>query len=361
MLYHLLYPLKDYFGPFNLFRYITFRAAYAAACSILLVIVLGPWFINWLKRRGFVERIRGEVPDRHKGKAGTPTMGGGLILLSLCVATLLFADLTNRYIQLGLGALVWLGALGGWDDYLKTRGRPRGLSIRTKLLCQVGLGLILGSILYFFPLDQGYRAQTNLLLFKNILLNFGVGYIPFVVLVLVGTSNAVNLTDGLDGLSVGLLGISLGAYAVVAYLSGHIKFASYLDILYIRGAGELTVLCSAALGACLGFLWFNSYPAVVFMGDTGALALGGLVGVAAVACKHEALLLLVGGVFVLEALSVLAQVGYFHSTNHRRLLRMAPLHHHFELLGWAEPKIVVRFWILGVLFVLLALSSLKIR
>lgn len=361
MLYHLLYPLKDFFGPFNLFRYITFRAAYAAACSILLVLLIGPWFIHWLRRKGFVERIRGEVPDRHKGKAGTPTMGGALILLSACVSTLLFADLTNRYIQLGLCTLVWLGALGAWDDYLKIKGRPRGLPIRTRLLFQVGLGLILGSILYFFPLDPNNRSQTNLLLLKNILLDFGMGYIPFVVLVVVGTSNAVNLTDGLDGLSTGLLGISLGAYALLAYLSGHIEFANYLNILYVRGAGELTVLCSAALGVCLGFLWFNTYPALVFMGDTGALALGGLVGVTAVACKHEALLLLVGGVFVVEALSVLVQVGYFHSTNHRRLLRMAPLHHHLELLGWAEPKIVVRFWILGVLFALLALSSLKIR
>jgi phospho-N-acetylmuramoyl-pentapeptide-transferase len=361
MLYHLLYPLRDLFGPFNLFRYITFRAAYAAALAIVLVIGLGPWFTRRLKKAGIVAKIRDEVPGRHKGKTGTPMMGGVLILFSLIVSTLLFADLTNRYIQLGLGGLLGLGALGAWDDYLKFKGRPRGLSIGTKLAGQIGLGLVIGSILYFLPLEPSYRTQTNLLLFKNFLLNLGVGYIPFVVLVVVGTSNAVNLTDGLDGLSVGILGICLAAYAALSYLAGHIKFADYLDILYVRGAGELTVLCAAALGACLGFLWFNSYPATIFMGDTGALALGGLVGIAAVICKHELLLLLVGGVFVIEALSVLAQIVYFHSTNHRRLLRMAPLHHHFELSGWPEPKIVVRFWILGILFALLALSSLKIR
>lgn len=360
MLYHLLYPLKEYFGPFNLFHYITFRAAYAAVISLLLCLFLGPWFIKKMRKKSLGERIREEVPDRHRRKKGTPTMGGMLILFSVVVPILLLGDFTNRYMHLSLLTLVWLGLLGFWDDYRKIRGR-KGLSKRTKLLWQIGLGLIVGSVLYFLPVDPYYKSKTNLLLFKNFLLDFGMFYMPFSILVITASTNAVNFADGLDGLAVGLLGIALGAYAVFSYVAGHIKIAGYLNVIYAPGAGELTVVCAAALGAILGFLWFNSYPASIFMGDTGSLSLGGLVGVVALIAKQEILLIIVGGVFVLEAISVIIQVIGYHGANHKRIFKMAPLHHHFELSGWSEPKIVVRFWILAMLFVFLALSTLKIR
>jgi len=360
MLYHLLYPLRDYFGPFNLFHYITFRAAYAAIISLLLSLFLGPPFIRRMRKRALGERIREEVPERHKRKEGTPTMGGLLIIFSIVVSILLLGDLTNRYVHLSLLTLLWLGLLGFLDDYKKTKYQ-KGLSKRTKFLFQILLGLLIGSILYLSPLDPGYKSKTNLLLFKNFLLDFGVFYIPFSVLVITATTNAVNLADGLDGLAIGLLGTALGAYAVLSYVAGHIKIADYLNVIYVPGAGELTVVCAAALGASLGFLWFNAYPASIFMGDTGALSLGGLIGVVALMVKQEILLIIVGGVFVLEAFSVIIQVIGYHGANHKRIFKMAPLHHHFELSGWQEPKIVVRFWILALLFAFLALSTLKIR
>lgn len=362
MLYYLLYPLHDYFSPLNLFRYITFRAAYAAAASILICVLAGPWVIKKIKQLQLGQRIRTEVPERHQAKSGTPSMGGILILISIVVSVLLFADLANPYIYLGLLTIVWLGALGFWDDWVKIRKkRPRGISVGTKLVAQAVLALAIGLYLYLLPQDPQHKSVTNLLLFKNILMNFGIFYIPMVMLVIVGTSNAVNLTDGLDGLAIGLLAAAAAAYAALAYVAGNIKIADYLNVYYVRAAGELTVLCAATFGASIGFLWFNSHPASIFMGDVGALPLGGLIGLVAILIKQELLLILVGGVFVIEGGSVLLQVIYFRATGGKRLFKMAPLHHHFELIGWSESKIVVRFWILSFFFVLLALSSLKIR
>ncbi|MEO0114899.1 MAG: phospho-N-acetylmuramoyl-pentapeptide-transferase [candidate division WOR-3 bacterium] len=362
MLYLLLYPLKQYFSPFNLFRYITFRAAYAGALSLILTLIFGPVVIRWIKKLAIGQNIREEVPERHKAKSGTPTMGGLMILSTIIISVLLFADLTNHYILLGLLTLVWLGGIGYLDDYIKIRcHRPRGLTKRVKLISQLGLALLIGLVLYFFPLSPDLKTKTNFLLFKNVILNFGIFYIPFVILVLVGSTNAVNLTDGLDGLAVGLLSTAAATYAFLTYAAGHSKIAQYLNIIYVPGAGEMAIFAFAVIGAGLGFLWFNSYPAEIFMGDTGSLPLGGLIGLMAIICKQEILLLLVGGVFVIEVVSVIIQVVYFHLTKGKRVFRMAPLHHHFELLGWHEAKIVTRFWILSLLFGLLAISSLKIR
>lgn len=361
MLYHLLYPLSKYISGFNLFRYITFRMAYATVTAMLISFLFGKLFIEMLKRYQVKENIRVDGPQSHLAKEGTPTMGGVLILLSVVVPVLFWADLSNRYIQMMLLVTVWMGALGFMDDYLKAKRKQRkGLVARKKFFGQVALGLILGTILYLYPPDFNFTTATDLPFFKNYYLSFGVLYIPFVILVLTGSSNAVNLTDGLDGLATGLVGICALAFAGLCYITGRIDFSKYLDIQYLAGAGELAVYCGAMLGACLGFLWFNSHPAQVFMGDTGALALGGALGGLALLIKKEVLLVIVGGVFVVEAASVIIQVLYFKMTG-KRVFRMAPLHHHFELLGWKEQKVVVRFWIAGVIFALLTLSTLKIR
>ena len=362
MLYALLTPLRETYGPLNLIKYITFRAAAAGALSILLVLLLGPSLIRLIRRLNIGQNIRDEVPESHKGKAGTPTMGGVLILAAGIVAVLLFADLRNRQIQLGLLVAVSLGLLGFIDDYVKVRLRkPRGLSKTAKLVSQLALAFIVGAVLYFIPVDPANRSTTNVLLFKNVIVQFGWLYIPFVMFVIVSASNAVNLADGLDGLAAGLVTIALGSYAVLSYVSGHYRLAQYLNITFIPTGGEMTVFCLALVGACLGFMWFNAYPAQVFMGDTGSLPLGGILGLAAILCKHEMLLPIVGGVLVMETGSTLLQIGYFHATGGKRLFRMAPLHHHFELAGWSEPQVVTRFMILAVLFGLGALATLKIR
>ncbi len=362
MLYALLTPLRETYGPLNLIRYITFRAAAAGALSILLVLLLGPSLIRLIRRLNIGQNIRNEVPESHKGKAGTPTMGGVLILAAGIVAVLLFADLRNRQIQLGLLVAVALGLLGFIDDYIKVRLRkPRGLSKTAKLVSQFGLAFVVGAVLYFIPVDPANRSTTNVLLFKNVIVQFGWLYIPFVMFVIVSASNAVNLADGLDGLAAGLVTIALGSYAVLSYVSGHYRLAQYLNIMFIPTGGEMTVFCLALVGACLGFMWFNAYPAQVFMGDTGSLPLGGILGLAAILCKHEMLLPIVGGVLVMETGSTLLQIGYFHATGGKRLFRMAPLHHHFELAGWSEPQVVTRFMILAVLFGLGAMATLKIR
>ena len=362
MLYRWLWPLQEAFGPLNLLRYITFRAAAAGTTGIILTLVLGPALIRLVRRLQLGQNIREEVPERHRVKAGTPTMGGVLILTASLVGILLFGDLTNRAVQLGLAVIIWLGLLGLYDDYVKVRlGKPRGVSKTFKLVGQFTLALGVGCVLYFWPPDPAIRSQTNFLLLKNVTLDFGWVYIPFVMLVLVGMSNAVNLADGLDGLAAGLLVVSLGSYAVLCYVSGHARLAEYLNIMLVHGSGEMAVFCAALVGGCLGFLWFNAHPAEVFMGDAGALPLGGALALAAVVSKHEILLALIGGVFVLEAVSVILQVAYFRATRGGRLFRMAPLHHHFELKGWAETKVVARFMILAVLFGLCALASLKIR
>ncbi|MFO7638768.1 MAG: phospho-N-acetylmuramoyl-pentapeptide-transferase [bacterium] len=362
MLYHLLAPLRDSVSVLNLFRYITFRAAAAGALSLVLTLLLGPVLIRLVRRLQLGQNVREEVPETHRRKAGTPTMGGVLILAAGLAGILLFADLGNRLVQLGIGILVGLGALGLWDDYVKVRvGRPRGISKTAKLVCQFGLAAGVGAALYFAPPDPGIRSQINFLLLKNLVVEFYWLYVPFVMLLIVGFSNAVNLSDGLDGLAPGLLVIALGACGVLCYVSGHAGLAEYLNILFVRSSGEMAVYCLALVGATLGFLWFNAHPAQVFMGDTGSLPLGGALAFAAVVSRHELLLFVVGGVFVLETVSVILQVGWFRATRGRRLFRMAPLHHHFELKGWAETQVVTRFMILAALFAMVALGSLKIR
>jgi phospho-N-acetylmuramoyl-pentapeptide-transferase len=361
MLYHLLLPLGKSFIIFNLFRYITFRAAAATVTALLISLIFGPMIIRTLKKKQVTEKIREEGPATHKVKEGTPTMGGIIILISVVIPTLLWADLTNSYTQLILLVTIWMGLIGFMDDYLKViKHQPKGMVGKKKLAGQVALGLTLGLLLRLFPPSKNFGTASDILFFKNYLVDFGIFYIPLVILVITGSSNAVNLTDGLDGLAIGLVGLCAFAFAGLCYMTGRIDFTRYLSIIYLDGAGELAIYCGAVVGAALGFLWFNSYPAQVFMGDTGALALGGAFGAIAILIKKEMLLLIVGGVFVAEALSVIIQVFVFQTWK-KRVFKMAPLHHHFELSGWKEPQVVVRFWIVGAILALLTLSTLKIR
>ncbi|MGQ0722575.1 MAG: phospho-N-acetylmuramoyl-pentapeptide-transferase [Candidatus Eiseniibacteriota bacterium] len=361
MLYELLYPLRDEFFAFNVFRYITFRSAYSALTAFLLALALGPWVISKLREKGIVKRVREEGPESHQGKTGTPTMGGLLLICAITVPTLLWADLNNREVRIALFATIWLGALGFLDDYLQVvRKRPKGLIGRAKLAGQITLGL-LASASILLTLDRGEIATATTMPFlKERVLDLGWLYVPFVVLVLTGTSNAVNLTDGLDGLAIGTVVFAAVAFALLSYVSGHSKIAEYLQILYVPGAGELTVFCAAVFGASLGFLWYNSHPAEIFMGDTGSLALGGALGIVAILIKMELILVIVGGLFVVEALSVILQVGSYRLRG-KRIFKMAPIHHHFELMGWPESKVVIRFWIVAGLLALLSLSTLKLR
>ncbi len=359
MFYHLLYPLRHYFSPLNVFQYITFRSAGAALTALIICLLITPWLIDKLRNRHIGQHIRNDGPKTHLTKEGTPTMGGLVILIAMISSTLLWARLNNRFIILILLATLWLGVIGFVDDYLKLiKGNPRGLSAYHKLLWQFILGLIVAGYLYLFPSSAEYATKVNVPLIK--MLNLGYFYIPLVVLIIVGASNAVNLTDGLDGLAVGNLIFAASSYAALTYVTGNYKFADYLRIIFVPGSGELTIFLAAMIGACLGFLWYNAYPAEIFMGDTGSLFLGGTLGIAAVCIKHEVLLVVIGGIFVLEALSVIMQVGSFKLKG-RRIFKMAPLHHHFELTGWAENKVVVRFWIIGIFLALLALSTLKLR
>jgi phospho-N-acetylmuramoyl-pentapeptide-transferase len=361
MLYHLLFPLSQHISGFNLFKYITFRTAYATVTAMLISFIFGAVFIQYLKRKQIKENIRDDGPKTHLAKEGTPTMGGLLILISIIVPTLLWADLTNVNIHLILLVTVWMGLIGFMDDYLKTiKHQKKGVVARKKFAGQIVLGLILGSILYFHPPDPAFTTATGIPFFKNIYLDFGVLYIPFVIIVITGASNAVNLTDGLDGLAIGLVGICALGFAGLCYITGRVDFSGYLNIEYFKNAGELTIFCGALVGACLGFLWYNGNPAQVFMGDTGALALGGILGGLALLIKKEILLVIMGGVFVMTALSVIIQVLSFKLTG-KRVFKMAPLHHHFELMGWPEQKVTVRFWILGIIFALISISTLKIR
>jgi phospho-N-acetylmuramoyl-pentapeptide-transferase len=359
VLYHLLYPLKTVFGGFNVFRYITFRSIYAILTALIICFVIGPWVIRQLQKHQIGQYIREDGPASHFSKAGTPTMGGILIIGATLLATLLWADLTNPYIWLLIFVTVGFGAIGFLDDYLKViKKHNRGLSGRAKLVGQIAVATLAVVWLYYFP---NFDTTLNLPFFKDVRPDLGWGFIPLAVFVIVGSANAVNLTDGLDGLAIGPVTIAAAFFMIFAYLSGNIKIAEYLQIPYIRGAGELAVFCAALVGAGMGFLWYNSYPAQVFMGDVGALALGGVLGTVAIATKQEILLALVGGIFVVEALSVIIQVTFFKVTNGRRIFRMAPIHHHYELKGWPEPKVIVRFWILTLILGLLALSTLKLR
>ncbi|MBM3321674.1 MAG: phospho-N-acetylmuramoyl-pentapeptide-transferase [Candidatus Eisenbacteria bacterium] len=361
MLYFLLYPLRDSLSIFNVFRYITFRSAYAAVTALLLCFLLGPWIIRRLRKSQLLEAGSDLTPETHRAKRGTPTMGGILILLAVAVPTLLWADMTNRYVQLALLTTLWLGGIGFLDDYLKAVKRyPRGLAGRYKLAGQILLGLFLGAVLMLDPPAPGWETKTTVPFFKTVVIDFRYLYLPFVVLVLTGASNGVNFTDGLDGLAIGLVALGAFTFAGMAYVTGNVRFAEYLNLPFLGGVGELTVFCGALVGASLGFLWFNAHPADVFMGDTGSLALGGALGAVAIFIKMEFLLALVGGVFVMEVLSVVLQVASFRWRG-KRIFLMAPLHHHFELKNWTEEKVVVRFWIIGILFALLSLSTLKLR
>ncbi|MDX8411366.1 MAG: phospho-N-acetylmuramoyl-pentapeptide-transferase [Mariprofundaceae bacterium] len=356
MLYNFLYPLAEQFSILNLFQYITFRTIYALITALVLSWMLGPLFIRRLSQaQSMGQPIRSDGPESHLAKRGTPTMGGSLILFALTLSTLLWADLTNAFIWLALILTLGYGLIGWYDDHLKIiRGNPKGLAGRWKLALQTGLGLLVAF---------GLMALTEPIVdipFLGMQWDMGWWYAPFVVFVLVGTSNAVNLTDGLDGLAVTPTFMTVAALGVVVYLSGHAKFSEYLLIPYVPGAGELTVFCGAMIGACLGFLWFNTYPAQVFMGDVGALSLGGALGFVASSVHQQFLLAIAGGLFVLEVVSVVVQVVSFKLTG-KRVFRMAPIHHHYELKGWAEPKVIVRFWIIALLLALVALSALKIR
>ena len=362
MLYHLLTPLTEYFSALNVFRYITFRAAGATVTAIFICLILGPFFIRLLRKYQVTESIREEGPQSHQTKAGTPTMGGLIILAGIIIPTLLWSDLTNYFTQMILLVTVWLGAIGFMDDYLKAiKHHPKGLVARKKMIGQLLLGAIFAVGLVWLAPENLYDGTTEIPFFKNYVMKLGILYAPFVVLVITGSSNAVNLTDGLDGLAIGLCGLCFMTFASIAYVSGRVDFSQYLAIDYLPGAGELTIFCGAAIGSALGFLWFNSHPAEVFMGDTGSLALGGALGAIAILLKKELLLVIVGGVFVMVALSVIIQVLSYRYRGGKRVFKMAPIHHHFELCGWAESKIVVRFWIVGALCALLTLATLKVR
>lgn len=361
MLYHLLYPLRHEISGLNLFGYITFRSAGATITALLISFLFGPAIIRTLKVRQIRETIRTDGPPGHFDKTGTPTMGGLIILLSVLVPVLLFARLDNIYVQVIIGTTLWMAGVGFLDDYLKVvKKYPKGLIGRYKLVGQFICGLIVGFIVITASEYRGIHTYTMVPFFKNIMINFSWFYVPLVMLIIAGTSNAVNLTDGLDGLAIGLVGISAVAFAGMSYITGRVDFSHYLQIPYLKGAGELTVYCSALIGASLGFLWFNFHPASIFMGDTGAIALGGALGVLSVLLKKELLLLIVGGVFWMENISVILQVLSFRWRG-KRIFKMAPLHHHFELLGWPEEKIVVRLWIIGILLALLSLGTFKVR
>jgi phospho-N-acetylmuramoyl-pentapeptide-transferase len=359
MLYDLLVPLARYHTVFNVFRYITFRTAMATVTALVIAFVLMPWLIDWLRRlQEGRATVREDTPERHQTKVGTPTMGGIGILAAILVSTLLWTNLHNRYVWVLTLATTGLGLIGFQDDYTKLRTR-KGISAKSKFGAQILLiGALMGWLFVWPP--EGFTTDLAIPFFKGWLLKLNWVWVPFALVVIVGASNAVNLTDGLDGLAIGPIVTAGGAFAVIAYLTGNFKAAEYLRILNVKGTGELTIFCGALAGAALGFLWFNSYPAQVFMGDVGSLALGGAIGTLAVLTKSELLLPLIGGIYVVEAASVIIQVASFKMTGQRVFL-MAPLHHHFEKKGWSEPKIIVRFWIVSILLALLALTTLKLR
>lgn len=377
MLHYFLLPLTEYESAFNLFRYISFRAAGAAVTSLLIAFIVGPKVLRWLQGMQIHQVVRAGTPESHLAKGTTPTMGGIIILAAIAGSTFLWMRFDSRYVWLALVVTLLMGAIGFLDDYLKLRqkreGREnRGLVERYKLAGQITIGIALGLYIIYVPLNPYPGASTTLPFYKYVLITPIVVwlYLPFVTFVMTGTSNAVNLTDGLDGLASGLMAIAMLTMAVFAYVMGRVDASDYLGIIFLRGAGELTIFCTAVFGAAVGFLWFNAHPAQVFMGDTGSLALGGALGAVAILLKSEFLVVIVGGVFVAETLSVIVQRGVFkyrrrrhgqeYAKAHRVFLR-APLHHHFELKGWPETQVVVRFWIVGILCAFVALSTLKIR
>lgn len=377
MLYWLLYEnLFPFFSPFRVVQYVTFRTAFASLTALFISILLGPWLIRKLRDFQIGQYIREEGPKSHQKKAGTPTMGGLLIVVSIVVPTLLWANLRNAYIWIALFGLCSFGAIGFWDDYTKVaKKRNLGLTARGKLMAQILSSLCIGVFLLIMHAQGSYSTVMNVPFFKNWKPDLLIGgllnnpwtypfafliFFSFLFFVLAGSSNAVNLTDGLDGLAAGLMVVASGAMTALAYVSGHAQFAAYLDLSRVSGASELTIFCATMTGASLGFLWYNAHPAEVFMGDVGALGLGGAMGTVAVLLKQEILLLLIGGVYVIELLSVMIQVGSFKLRG-KRVFKMAPLHHHFEALGWQESKVITRFWIAGLVMALFALMTLKLR
>jgi len=359
MLFKLIALFRIDYSWLNVFRYITFRTIISALTSLILFFVFGNWAINKLRSSQVKQYIREDGPSSHFDKKGTPTMGGCIILAISMISLLLWSGLTNIYIWLCIFVVVSFGFIGFMDDYLKTvRKSSKGLSFWNKTILQVIAGSIVAVSLYLYP---GFDHHLNIPFFKNIRPDLGLWYIPFVVVYIYWFSNAVNLTDGLDGLAIGPISIAFFTYIIFSYISGHVKFAQYLQIPYVAGSGELSVLCGAVVGAGLGFLWYNCYPAEVFMGDVGSLPLGALLGTVALITKQELTLFLVGGLFVFEGLSVIFQVSYFKITGGQRIFRMAPIHHHFELKGWPESKVTVRFWIIAIILALLSISTLKLR
>jgi phospho-N-acetylmuramoyl-pentapeptide-transferase len=361
MLYWLLYELHSQWSPLNVFRYITFRAALAILTALVIGIALGPALIRTLRIRQIGQAIREEGPASHQVKAGTPTMGGLLILVAVLGPIILWGDLTEPWVWVVTITTLLFGGIGFLDDILKVRrGKNLGLRAWQKLGLQVLVGLAAAAAIRLVAGQMPYAGELVAPFFKNIHLDLGLLYIPFVALVLVGSSNAVNLTDGLDGLAIGSVLIAFGTYTIFTYLAGNVRLAKYLQIPSVPGSGEVTVFCAAMVGACLAFLWFNCHPAQVFMGDVGSLALGAAIGCTATIAKQELVLVVVGGLFVAEALSVILQVASF-KTRGKRIFRMSPLHHHFELYGWAETQVVVRFWIIAGVFALMGLATLKLR
>lgn len=359
MLYKLIYLFHTDFSWLNVFRYITFRTILSTLTALMICFFFGGWVIDRLRRMQVGQYIRDDGPPNHISKKGTPTMGGCLILPAIFLPTVFWAEPNNLYVWIVIFVILSFGGIGFVDDYLKTaRESSRGLSVFSKLALQILAALIVALVLNFYA---EFDSRLNFPFFKTVAPDLGVGYTLLVVFIIVGASNAVNLTDGLDGLAISPLIVAFGSYVVFSYLSGNVKAASYLQIPYVSGAGEISVLCGAVVGAGLGFLWYNAYPAEVFMGDVGSLSMGAVLGTVAIITKQELVLILVGGLFVFEALSVIFQVAYFKMTGGQRIFRMAPIHHHFELKGWPEPKVIVRFWIIAIILALLSFSTLKLR
>ena len=369
MLYYLFDYINKIYDPpgFEVFRFLTFRSAIAAITGLILSFYLGPKIINNLRKNQLGEAKKADAPQSHWSKAGTPTMGGLIIIISVFIPVVLWADVKSLYIILILSGTIWLGAVGLLDDYLKVvKKYPNGLIARYKLMGQIFIGLVVGSVIYFSPQFEGINTVTTVPFLKNVNFDFSFLYIPVVVFIITATSNAVNLTDGLDGLAIGVIVIVMLTLAIISYVSGNAIFSDYLNIMYLPGSGELTVYVAALIGAALGFLWFNSYPAQIFMGDTGSLALGGAFGILTVLIKKELLIPILGGIFFVETISVIVQRLYFKYTKKKygegkRVFKMAPLHHHFEIAGWAEPKIVIRFYIIAIILAIVSLTSFKIR
>jgi phospho-N-acetylmuramoyl-pentapeptide-transferase len=362
VLYFLLVPLRKYIFIFNVFRYITFRTALAGITALVISLVFGSWLINQLKKYQIGQEIRAEGPKSHFAKKGTPSMGGILIIGATLIPTLLWGDLGNAYIWMGMATMLLFGLIGFWDDYIKVRKkRSLGLKSRAKIMYQISLTLVVGLVLVYLGMKGEFDLRLSFPFIKQWVPYLGWFYLPWIMFILVASSNAVNLADGLDGLAIGLMLISSAALTALTYIIGNVRFSEYLNVTYVKSAAELTIFAGSLTGACLGFLWFNCHPAQVFMGDVGALSLGGSLAIIAILIKQEFLLFFVAGVFILEALSVLIQVSYFRLSGGKRVFRMAPLHHHFELSGWPEERIVIRFWILAIIFALLSLATLKLR